>query len=84
MRTPPDQTPPLLYGPDDVTEGYYELERLERGFTLQALREQREVVALWYRILTLYERGMMGTWEHPNPKAGKDAVTVWGLQSQLL
>lgn len=84
MRTPPKQTPPLLYGADDVTEGYYDLERLERAFTLQALGEQRDAVGLWYRILTLYQRGVMGTWDHPVPNAGKDALTVWGLQGQLL
>jgi hypothetical protein len=84
MRPPPEQTPPLLYGPDDVTEGYYELEELERAMTLEALRKHREPVAFWYRALTLYRRGMIGEWDFSDAGEEETKLTVWGLQSQLL
>ncbi len=84
MRRPPEQTPPLLYGSDEVAEGYYELEELERATTLDALLKHREPVALWYRALTIYRRGMIGEWDFSDAGEDKTKLTVWGLQSQLL
>jgi hypothetical protein len=79
----PDQTPPLLFGPAEVTEGYYELEALERNYVLQAMQAHRQETALWYRALTLYQRGMLGTWVYEGDDT-KISRTVWGLQGQLL
>jgi len=81
---PLQQEPPLLFGPDHVTRGYYELEELQRGFTLTALREHQDAVALWYRGLTLYRSGMMGTWEYPGRQQRGNRVTAWGIQTKLL
>lgn len=83
-RPPPEQEPPLLRGPAVLTEGYYELEALERGFALQAMRYHREPVAIWYRALTLFREGMIGTWEYPGDDGPGVGMAMWGLQSQLL
>lgn len=84
IRQPPTQAPPLLYGPDSITEGYYELEALERGMTLEALRKHREPVALWYRGLRLYRAGVAGEWDFTAAAGDKAKLTVWGLRAQLL
>lgn len=74
----------MMFGPDEVTEGYYELEELERNQSLNALLKHREAVFLWYRALTLYRRGMMGTWEYLGDDGLGDNMTAWGLQMQML
>lgn len=83
MRPPPSETPPLLFGPNEVTEGYYELETTERRAKLECLIKHKDLVALWYRALTLYRQGVMGKWdvgvEQDDPR-----LAIWGLQSQLL
>ncbi len=84
MRPQPDQPPPMLYGPDNLTEGYYELEKSERNTTLEALRQHKEPAALWYRALTLYWRGMLGTWDFSDVDEDMSRLRVYGLQSQLL
>jgi hypothetical protein len=84
MRPIPQGAPPLLFGPDDVTEGYYELEELERGFSLDALRNHRDAVALWYRGLTLFRRGMIGMWEYLGEEGPGDIMSAWGIQANAL
>ncbi len=37
MRPVPSETIPLVYGSVDVTEGYYELESVERNYMLHAI-----------------------------------------------
>lgn len=83
MRPVPSETIPLVYGPDDVTEGYYELESVERNCKCHALREHPDAANLWYRGLTLFRRGMLGAWEHTVTEESVDR-TVWGLRGQLL
>lgn len=80
----PEQEPPLLSGPDEVTEGYYELEALEWEMTREALRQHREPVEFWYRALTLYCRGMLGEWNFTDVETDKTRMAVCGLQSKLL
>lgn len=46
MRTPPKSARPVLLGLDNVTEGYYELEELERRVALDAMGQHRELVAI--------------------------------------
>lgn len=84
MRPPPQGEPPLLFGPDDITGGYYELEDLERWFTLKALEEHRDAAALWYRGLTLFRSGMMGQWEYSRDEGGRDHIIAWGIQAKAL
>lgn len=84
MRPAPENIPPLLYGPDEVTEGYYLLEELERAMSLEALSTHREPAEIWYRFLTLYRRGMTGEWDFSNAEDDDVKRQVWGLQSQLL
>jgi len=84
MRPHPEQPPPLLSGPDGVTEGYYELEALERNKTWEALRRHTEAASFWYRSLTLYRRAMLGQWDFSDVGEDKARLTVYGLQSQLL
>jgi hypothetical protein len=74
-----------MHGPEEWVEGYYSLEESERGMTMRALRNHGTEVAYWYRALTLYRRGMTGSFEYPGEKNGPaDAVAAWGLQMQLL
>jgi hypothetical protein len=56
LEPPPDQPLPLLPGPRDVVEGYYELETLERNQRRKTSSEHTDAVALWYRALTLHRR----------------------------
>lgn len=84
MREAPNNAVPFLYGPDDVTEGYYELEIRERGVTRQSLHAHRTAVELWYRCLTLYRRSMMDSWTYPGEDGTDNELAAWGLQSQLL
>jgi hypothetical protein len=80
----PDQTPPLLYGPEDVVEGYYDLEVHERNQTFQTLPKHKDAVELWYRALTLYRRAILGRWEFTEAEANTPELTSAGLQLQLL
>lgn len=75
---------PLLRGPDDVTEGYFELEELERNITLQAYLKHRDAATLWYRGLTLYRRGVLGEWDLSEFAENQVLLAAAGLQSQLL
>src|SRR5215208_6794789 len=84
FEQPPDQTPPLLFGPRDVVEGYYDLEVHERNQTFQTLTPYRDAVALWYRALTLHWRAMLGEWEFVDAVPGRPELTAQGLQMQLL
>jgi hypothetical protein len=52
--------PPLLHGSDNLVEGYYDLEEQERRQALDTLGRHKEPIALWYRALTVYRRGMLG------------------------
>jgi hypothetical protein len=81
---PPNSMPPLLFGPDEVTQGYYELEALERGNTRETLRRHPETVALWYRALTLYMQGVRGTLDLSDKVQTHTDLMALNLQGQLL
>lgn len=53
---------PHLMGPPDTTEGYYELDAVERGYAFSAMSRNVDAVSIWYRALALYRRGMLGSW----------------------
>lgn len=84
IPSPPTGVPPLIFGPGEITEGYYRLEELERGFSLETMSKNQIAVSLWYQALTLYRRGMLGPWNYPGDKEMEDNLTAWNLQSQLL
>lgn len=84
LRTDIRETFPLLYGSEDVVEGYFELEKIERNVKLSAYRNHSEAVALWYRALTLYRRGMLGKWDFSQYADHSVELKAAGLQSQLL
>lgn len=84
MRPVPQNAVPLLHGPDETTEGYYQLEEIERAMAFEVLAIHREPVELWYRLLTLYYRGMKGEWDFSDAEGDDVRLMVWGLQSQLL
>ena len=75
---------PLVFGPADVVQGYYDLEVLERGQTLRAQRAHLAEVNLWYRGLTLYQRGMLGTWDFSRHVEEGASFEMQGLRSQFL
>lgn len=79
-----DLPPPRLFAPADVVEGYQILERLERRATLEALHQNREAVALWYRALTLYRRALPGVRDFSDLGDSDPRRTARQLQSQLL
>ena len=60
QRQPPFIPWPLLPGGDEITEGYYELEFLERAQAAETLVDLRTPTELWYRGLVLYRRGLLG------------------------
>jgi hypothetical protein len=80
----PTTTRPLLNGPPEVEEGYYDLEEHERNQMHFAMRAHPEAVALWYRALTLYRRAMLGGWEFTGAEPGTVELAAMGLQMQLL
>jgi hypothetical protein len=75
---------PLLTGPPEVEEGYYDLEEHERNQMLVAMSEHPDAVALWYRALTQYPRGMLGGWTFTGAEPGTVELAAMGLQMQLL
>lgn len=75
---------PLLPGPPDVEEGYYDLEEHERNQMREAMSKHADAVALWYRALTQYRRAMLGTWHFEGAKPRTIELTAMGLQMQLL
>jgi len=84
LRETPEESVPLLRGPDIVTEGYYELESLERQAALEAMRQHPTPVALWYRALTLYYRGITGQFDFSDVADDTTWLLVRNLQAQLL
>lgn len=74
----------MLYGSEEVVEGYYKLEEIERNVKFQAYRAHRDAVALWYRALSLYRRGIIGEWDFSQYPDGSMELKVAGLYSQLL
>ena len=79
----PTTPPPLLEGPPEAEEGYYDLEEHERNQSWVALEAHKDAAALWYRALTLYRRAMLGKWEF-TAEPGTVELTASGLQMQLL
>jgi hypothetical protein len=79
----PSTPRPLLSGPPEVEEGYYDLEEHERNQSWVAMQEHVDAVTLWYRALTLYRRAMLGTWNF-NAEPGSVELSALGLQMQLL
>jgi hypothetical protein len=75
---------PLLEGPPEVEEGYYDLEEHERNQMWVALREQQDAAALWYRALTQYRRAMLGNWTFAGMTPGTDELKAKNLQMRLL
>ncbi len=53
---------PLLSGPPDLIAGYRALHDQEAKYAQIVLREIPGAVAVWYRLLTLYDQAMR--WEH--------------------
>lgn len=82
FREPDLGTFPLVFGGDDVVEGYYALERAERnqGMGTLASRHQREVW-IWYRLLTLHRRAFLRGFAFGCPE---DELTAHGLRALLL
>src|SRR5688500_13416871 len=75
---------PLLSGPPDVEEGYYDLEEHERNQMWEAMRRHADAVALWYRALTQYRRAMLGGWHFEDDQLGSVELAARGLRMQLL
>jgi hypothetical protein len=75
---------PLLTGPPEVEEGYYDLEEHERNQMQVAMDAYPDAVALWYRALTLYRRAMLGGWPFTGAEPGSVELAAMGLQMQLL
>lgn len=77
---------PLLDAPEPVVAGYVALDREEAHFTRIALRELPDLVACWYRFLTLFERALRR--EHDISRvhdAGEEArlIRSWHLRLRL-
>src|SRR5215203_3899141 len=83
LEPPPDQPPPLLHGPREVVEGYYDLEALERNQRYQTLTMHPDAVALWYRALTLHQRALLLEGDF-GAEPGTPEGTAQRLQMQLL
>jgi hypothetical protein len=74
---------PLLAGPPEVEEGYYDLDEHERNQMWVAMSTHPDAVALWYRALTQYRRAMLGGWTF-TAKRDTEELAAKGLQMQLL
>src|SRR3954469_3511541 len=74
---------PLLAGPPEVEEGYYDLEECERNQMWVAMTKHPDAVTLWYRALTQYRRAMLGGWTFTE-KPDTEELAAKGLQMQLL
>lgn len=84
LRALPSETLPLLRGPDIITEGYYELETSERHAAVSVMNWHTEPVALWYRSLTLYFRGMMNRFDFSGFVDDHTLLLARNLQALLL
>jgi len=81
---PPSEAAPLMYGPDELTAGYYGLESQERNVGIAAILKHARPVGLWYRLLTLYVEGMREPWEPGVEVLSHDENAQGVLTSQLL
>ncbi len=81
MRLPPDDPHPFFFGSDDVVEGYYELERIERNVGMDCICNHPTEARLWYYALTLYHRAMNKTWDFAD--SGRSAETINSLAVQV-
>lgn len=81
---------PLLRGPFDAVEGYYELERQERAIALDAVTAHVADAALWYRLLSLHRRAFLGGFDFTGAVEGLECqsrrriLRALGLRMELL
>jgi hypothetical protein len=75
---------PLLSGSPDIEEGHYDLEEHERNQMWVARQAHTDAVALWYRALTQYRRGLPGGWHFEDEQPGSVELAAVGLRMQLL
>jgi hypothetical protein len=71
----------MLFGPPAIVDGYYNLERLERGVRLQTLRAHATETSLWYHGLKLLTEPMHGIWDLPDDEQLRK---MRGLQAEIL